>query len=252
MPTANAVDLRLITTVLLDADGTLVPSEEPAFVASAGVTEAFAGRYGLTGDFSPEHLRRTTTGKNFRTTAQELLGAAGVAADPAELERWVDREKDEVIAYLAQVLRPRPDVIAALADLGRRYRLAVVSSSALSRLEACFTAAGLIGFLPASERFSAEDSLPTPTSKPDPAVYKHALHHLGAGPSEAVAVEDSVPGATSAVAAGVATIGLVQFVPPAERDQRVQELRDAGVVAVVDSWAGLTELLGRDHQARNG
>jgi hypothetical protein len=84
-----------ITTVLLDADGTPFFSEEPAFEASAEVTRAFAERFGLTGDFSPDHLRRTTTGKNFRTTAQDL-------------------------------------------------------------------------------RFSAEDSLPVPTGKPDPAVYEPA------------------------------------------------------------------------------
>lgn len=239
----NNVDLKSITTVLLDADGTLVPSEEPAFVASAGVTQAFADRYGFTGDFSPEHLRRSTTGKNFRTTAQELLEAAGRTADPAEFEQWVTREKDEVTAYLAQVLRPHPDVIEALSALRDQYSFAVVSSSALTRLEACFGAAGLTGFLPAGGRFSAEDSLPTPTSKPDPAVYKYALHNLGIGPAQAVAVEDSVTGASSAVAAGIPTVGLVQFIPPDEREQRVLDLRAAGTVAVVDTWAELTGLL---------
>ncbi|QFZ18373.1 HAD family hydrolase [Saccharothrix syringae] len=236
-------DLTGTTTLLLDADGTLFPSEEPAFDASARVTREFADRFGLTGDFSPGHLRRTTTGKNFRTTAGDLLAAAGVTADPDELERWVRREQDEVSAHLGRVLRPRPDVLAALSELRRHYRLAVVSSSALARLAACFTAAGLDDLLPADVRFSAEDSLPTPTSKPDPAVYLHALDRLGVGPGQAVAVEDSATGAGSAVAAGITTAGIVQFVPDDERADRVRALDRAGVARVVRSWEELTRHL---------
>ncbi|GAA2450541.1 HAD family hydrolase [Streptomyces glaucus] len=229
-------DLTRITTLLLDADGTLFPSEEPAFVASAVVTRDFARRFGLTGDFSADHLRRTTTGRNFRTTAQELAEGQGVRLDADQLEAWVEREKTEVTAYLGQVLRPRPEVVAALSALRRRYRLAVVSSSALTRLAACFTASGLDGLLPAERRFSAEDSLPVPTSKPDPAVYRFALARLGAAPHQALALEDSATGAASAVAAGIATAGLVQFVPAGERAERAERLRQAGAAWVRHSW----------------
>ncbi|MFF5103451.1 HAD family hydrolase [Streptomyces sp. NPDC000134] len=232
-------DLTGVTTLLLDADGTLFPSEEPAFVASAAVTQDFADRYGLTGDFSPEHLRLTTTGRNFRTTAQHLADRQGVHLDPAELEAWVEREKQEVTAYLGQALTVQPDVVAAVSALRRRYRLAVVSSSALARLAACFTASGLEGLLPAESRFSAEDSLPEPTSKPDPAVYRHALAGLGIAPRQALAVEDSATGAASAVAAGIATAGLVQFVPEAEQPGRTEQLRAAGAAWVRSAWGEL-------------
>lgn len=234
-----------VTTLLCDADGTLFPSEEPAFVASAAVTRDFARRFGLTGNFSPEHLRRTTTGKNFRTTAQDLAERQGVRLEPADLEAWVEREKTEVTAYLGQVLTPRPDVVAAVSALGRRYRLAVVSSSALTRLAACFTASGLDHLLPADRRFSAEDSLPVPTSKPDPAVYRFALARLGVAPHEALAVEDSPTGAASAVAAGIATAGLVQFVPADERPGRRGQLGDAGATWVRTDWDQLaSDLVG--------
>ncbi|CAM5336307.1 HAD family hydrolase [Streptomyces fumanus] len=232
-------DLTGVSTLLLDADGTLFPSEEPAYVASAVVTQDFARRFGLTGDFSPEHLRLTSTGKNFRTTAQDLAARQGVRLDPAELEAWVEREKREVTAYLGRVLTPRPDVVAAVTALGRRYRLAVVSSSALTRLAACFAASGLDGLLPAGSRFSAEDSLPVPTSKPDPAVYRHALAELGVAPREALAVEDSATGAASAVAAGIATAGLVQFVPEEERAERSARLSGAGAAWVRSDWGRL-------------
>ncbi len=69
-----------MTRVLLcDADGCLFPSEEPAFVASADVTNAFLDRLGLTVRFGAEELRLATTGKNFRTTAVDLAVAHGVA-----------------------------------------------------------------------------------------------------------------------------------------------------------------------------
>jgi HAD superfamily hydrolase (TIGR01509 family) len=238
--------------LLCDADGTLFPSEEPAFVASAEVTQEFANRFGLTGDFSAESLRLATTGKNFRTTAQDLLAAAGVNIDPAELESWVEREKEAVSDYLAQALKPEPDVLSVLSELSQRHRLAAVSSSALTRLAACFTASGLDELFATSVRFSAEDSLPVPTSKPDPAVYDFALRQLGIPATGAIAIEDSIAGAQSAVAAGLATIGIVQFVPTEEQKQRVEDLTEAGVVSVVHSWAELPDAISAAGLAGSG
>jgi beta-phosphoglucomutase-like phosphatase (HAD superfamily) len=121
--------------------------------------------------------------------------------------------------------------------------LAAVSSSALARLQGCFEATDLDLLIPEHARFSAEDSLATPTGKPDPAIYRHACAELGIDPAQGVAVEDSVPGVRSAVAAGCPTIGNVRFVPPVERIERRTALRDAGALAVVSSWSELTQLL---------
>ncbi|MGI5478765.1 HAD family hydrolase [Streptomyces lavendofoliae] len=239
-------DLTRITTLLLDADGTLFPSEEPAFVASAVVTQDFARHFDLTGDFTPEHLRRTTTGKNFRTTAQDLAVRQGVHVDAGRLDAWVEREKTEVTAYLEQALRPQPDVVTALSALRDHYQLAVVSSSALTRLAACFTASGLDGLLPADRRFSAEDSLPVPTSKPDPAIYRFALDRLGIAPDQALALEDSPTGVASAVAAGITTAGIVQFVPADEQADRIEKLHLAGAGWVRRNWEEFASDLATD------
>jgi beta-phosphoglucomutase-like phosphatase (HAD superfamily) len=237
---------RSVRLVLCDADGTLFASEEPAFEASARVTQDFAARYGLSGDFSAHHLRVTTTGMNFRTTASRLLDEAGIALEPAELEGWVRRERDEVSAYLATVLKPDELVLQCLAALGERYALAAVSSSALGRLDACFAASGLTDAIPPAVRYSAEDSLPTPVSKPDPAIYQYALERLATPPLGAVAIEDSPVGARSAVAAGVATVGLLQFVPPDERARRSAELRAVGCFAVCEDWQQVSDRLLQD------
>jgi beta-phosphoglucomutase-like phosphatase (HAD superfamily) len=237
------VDLTAVRVVLCDADGNLFPSEEPAFDASVGVTRSLLAELGVHARFTADELRRRTTGKNFRTTAADLAAANGVEVDPAALERWVAVELATVSGHLAEVLEPDPEVLDPLHELDAFVTLAAVSSSALVRLDACFEATGLAPLLPPERRFSAEDSLPSPMSKPDPAVYALALQALAVDPGHAVAVEDSVAGAQSAIAAGVPTIGNVMFVPPDERRERAAALRAAGVVAVVSSWQEVVSLL---------
>jgi beta-phosphoglucomutase-like phosphatase (HAD superfamily) len=157
-----------------------------------------------------------------------------------------------VSSHLRQVLCPDHVLQSVLGRLSARYELAVVSSSALARLDACFTATGLTEVLPAQRRFSAEDSLSRPTSKPDPAIYTAAIKQLGITPELGVAVEDSAAGAQSAVAAGMATIGNVCFVEPEERDARTAELKAAGVFVVVTSWEEVERLLLEATESRFG
>lgn len=237
------LDVAAATTLLVDADGTLFPSEEPAHAASADVMNRFLAVLGAERPSSPEELQRATNGMNFRAAAAELAVGYGRELTRADLDSWVAEEKDVVTAHLRTVLQPDPAVREPLERLAGRFALAAVTSSAVSRLGACLDVTGLASSFADDRRFSAEDSLPEPTSKPDPAVYVHARRTLGVTPGEAVAVEDSVNGARSAVAAGHPTVGIVQFVPEAERAGRVAALREAGVAAVVGSWADLERLL---------
>jgi beta-phosphoglucomutase-like phosphatase (HAD superfamily) len=234
---------RVSRVLLCDADGNLFPSEEPAFEASVDVLRATLASVGVDISLDADQLRRETTGQNFRTTASRIARNHGTEVPPAALERWVLAERETVSRHLAQVLRTDADVVGPLTRLSSSWCLAAVSSSALTRLDACFAATGLSELIPGDRRFSAEDSLPAPTSKPDPAVYLHACERLGVDPSAAWAVEDSVPGVQSAVAAGIPTLGNVQFVPAAERDARVCQLDATGAVGVVSSWAEVEELL---------
>ena len=238
-------ELRVDTleVLLCDADGNLFPSEEPAFVASADVTNRLMASLGVERRFTPTELRLGTTGKNFRTTAVDLARACGVTIEPSALEWWVAEEKRRVTAHLSEALEPDDDVIAPLRTLSARYRLAAVSSSAAARLDACFRATAMDELFPAGRRFSAEDSLPVPKSKPDPAIYVHAGAELGISERQGLAIEDAVPGVLSAVGAGFPVVGNLVFVPPAERDARGEALLAAGAVATVGSWWELEHLL---------
>lgn len=261
-------DPASVTTLLLDADDNLFPSEAPAFDASAEVTTQFLARFGVDSPLSGDELRRKAVGKNFRSTATDLAVLSGVpfektlaesrpdaqvaserdladghALTAEELEQWVGREREQVTAHLAVTLKPDPNVLVPLQDLAPRFALAAVSSSALGRLKASFTAAGLDDLVPEAVRFSAEDSLEVPISKPDPAVYLKAGRVLGVEGPQGLAVEDSVPGVTSAVAAGYYAVGNVMFVPADEKQSRIADLLDAGAVAVTDSWRALADAL---------
>jgi beta-phosphoglucomutase-like phosphatase (HAD superfamily) len=241
------LDLSEVTTLLCDADGTLFASEEPAFAASIVVTNACLERMGVPERYTAEQLRLAANGQSFRLTLTELARTHGVAVDtPAfarDLEVWVAEENAVVTQHLAAVLQPDETVRTPLRELQREFALALVSSSALTRIDASLASSGLAELFPAARRFSAQDSLPTPTSKPDPAVYQLAVQQLGLAPGTALAVEDAVPGAQSAVAAGLLTVGMLCFVPPAERAQREHELREVGVHALLDTWTELAGLL---------
>lgn len=85
--------------------------------------------------------------------------------------------------------------------------------------------------------FSAATSLPKPTSKPDPAIYIHAMKTLGVTPSECVAVEDSKSGATAAFRANIKTIGYTGAYEPHEEERMTQVLKDAGCVVMMKHWS---------------
>ncbi|GAB3679377.1 HAD family hydrolase [Angustibacter aerolatus] len=244
---ADDLDARLadVEVVLCDADGNLFPSEEPAFVASADVTNRLLATLGVDRRYDAEELRLATTGMNFRSTARALADEHGADLSDDELQRWVAEEQAAVTAHLHEVLRRDPAVEQPLRVVAGCYGVAAVSSSADARIAACFDATGLADLFPPDRRFSAEDSMPRPVSKPDPAIYRFALDALGLARHQAVAVEDSVAGATSAVGAGIATIGNLQFVQAPERVQRRDELEAAGVLAVVGSWQEAADLLPR-------
>jgi beta-phosphoglucomutase-like phosphatase (HAD superfamily) len=229
-----------------DADGNLFPSEEPAYAASADVTNDFLADVGVPARYTAEELRLGWTGKNFRTTAAALCREHGVDVQPSVLQHWVQREAEVVTAHLGRVLRPDPDVVEPLESLARDHELALVSSSASARLDVCLRASGLDHLFPPAVRFSAEDSLLVPSGKPDPAIYRYAGKRMRCPSGHGIAIEDSAVGVHAAVAAGYATLGNVQFVAEGERAERVETLLDAGAHKVVRSWAEVASVLA-DH-----
>lgn len=167
--------------------------------------------------------------------------------EDSELESYVSKEEDKVIGKLREKLQPCEGVDAELEKLAaaKKYHLAVVSSSALRRVQASIDKVGQDKYFLKEEVYSAATSLPKPTSKPDPAIYNHAMEKLGVTAEECVAVEDSKSGATAAFRAHIKTIGYVGSYEEHEREKITQVLKDAGVVVVMNHWSEFESALAK-------
>ncbi|MFC4454655.1 HAD-IA family hydrolase [Deinococcus sonorensis] len=140
---------------------------------------------------------------------QQGIGTWG-AFDPwAGLPEAVQQDRERVAEVLHQgILQDiaaselRPGVMTVLQqarDSG--LRLALATSSGLDWIEQWFTPHGL------SELFEARVTRDDVRRvKPDPELYALACERLGLQPHECLAVEDSLNGATAAVAAGVPVV----------------------------------------------
>lgn len=166
-----------------------------------------------------------------------LQSRYGIEISPADLETYVTREEDAVIAKLKASLKPCPGVDDQLEQLAasNKYTMAVVSSSALRRVKASIEKVGQDKYF-GDYVYSAATSLEKPTSKPDPAIYLHALKVLGKTAEQSVAIEDSKSGTLSATRAGIKTVGYVGPYAPDKRAEMEKVLSDAGAVIIMQDW----------------
>jgi len=232
------VTMPKITTLLFDCDNTLVLSEELAFEACADLANEILEAKGLPERYTGPQLLGEFVGQNFRGMMVSLKAKYKYEMAPEELENYVSKEEDKVIAKLKAALRPCVNVEPELVKLAasKKYLMSVVSSSALRRVKASIEKVGQDKFFDPNHVFSAATSLPTPTSKPDPAIYIHAMKVLGKTPEECVAVEDSKSGATAAFRAHIKTIGYTGSYPPEEEEKMRKVLQDAGCVVIMKDW----------------
>ncbi|KAL6875422.1 HAD-like protein [Trichoderma longibrachiatum] len=228
-----------IKAILFDCDNTLVLSEELAFEACADLINKICAERNVSVSFTGETLIQEFVGQNFRGMLTTLQKTHGIDISPEDLEKYVLQEEDAVIAKLKAALRPCPGVDEQLEALHKagKYQLAVVSSSALRRVRASIEKVGQDRFFPGDVVFSAATSLERPTSKPDPAIYLHALKVLGKSAGESVAVEDSKSGTLSATRAGIKTIGYVGPYADSKKEEMEKVLRDAGAVVIMRDWS---------------
>jgi HAD superfamily hydrolase (TIGR01509 family) len=114
---------------------------------------------------------------------------------------WIVRKYDHYLP-MAETLKPRPgaiEVFNALRALG--VQQAVVSNSDRVIVDANLSAVGLI--YPGMRTISRND---VREGKPHPEPFLRAAWLAGVDPADSVAIDDSVTGATSGLAAGMRTI----------------------------------------------
>ncbi|WP_106181026.1 HAD family hydrolase [Prauserella shujinwangii] len=197
-----------LAAVLWDMDGTLVDSEKLWDIA------LYEAATWLGGELTEEQ-RGTLVGSNMDSTARYLLAVtdrAVTAAAVREVGQWI---RDRTAALFTDELPWRPGAREALTAV----RSAGITSALVTSTERSLTELALdtIGreFFDITVCGDEVDGL----NKPHPEPYLRAARLLGADPERCVAVEDSPPGAESAVAAGCTVLVVPGEVPvePGER-----------------------------------
>ncbi|MFJ5956278.1 HAD family hydrolase [Paenarthrobacter sp. NPDC092416] len=203
----------LLKAVLWDMDGTLVDTEPYWIAAESAMVEAHGGTW--------------SHGQAMQLVGQSLVHSAGIlqrAGVRLEAREIIDTLSAQVIAQVRKEVPWRPgarELLDELHQAGIRCALVTMSEGPL---------AGVV-----------VESLPKPyfefkvtgdtvrNGKPHPEAYLTAVERLKLDdPSltidHCVALEDSVPGATAAIASGVVTVGIPHQVPlPADRRMIVWE-----------------------------
>jgi HAD superfamily hydrolase (TIGR01509 family) len=184
--------------VIFDCDGTLVDSEP----LSRRAWERSLAPYGY--QVTDEDLR-ACVGRSYPHTHGHFAARAPL---PGAEAFWPLYSR-ELFALIDAELVPFADAVGAAVELRRRgVPLAVASSSARERLERTLVRGGL------SEIFGvtvAGDEVAR--GKPAPDMFLAAAQRLGVEPSGCIAVEDSVPGVQSALAAGMVAVAVARESP---------------------------------------
>ncbi|MEX5293739.1 HAD family phosphatase [Kocuria sp. CPCC 205268] len=209
--------------VVFDCDGILMDTEANWARVQRSVCES----HGL--EFT-EDLERRMMGWSAADVATAIADAA--QADRAAVHAEVLRTEERT---LSGHIVPLPGALETVRAFAERLPVAVASNSTSKILGVKLEEAGFAPHL--RTWVSSED---VPRGKPAPDIYAEAVRRLGFAPGEALAVEDSVVGATSAVAAGLVVVA-VPSVPggdPVPAHHRATALTDPAFRELVSRWLG--------------
>ena len=212
--------------VIFDCDGVLIDSE----LLSIRADQECLAECGI--ELAVEEILERYTGISFAGMVADLEARHGPL--PAD---FADRHRLRLWPLFEQELRAIPGVTAILDSL--TCRTCVASSGRPERLKHALSLVGLYDrFHPYI--FSATE---VRRGKPAPDLFLHAAERMGAAPARCVVVEDSMPGVTAAVAAGMTVIGFVGASPCRPGDAARVSAR--GAIEIIDDMAQLLPVLAR-------
>jgi HAD superfamily hydrolase (TIGR01509 family) len=194
---------KVLTAVLWDMDGTLVDTEPYWMAAEVELVESFGGHW--THD---DGLMLVGSGL---WNSAAIIQARGVAMDTDSIVDWLTNRVQEQIDAGGVPWRPgAKELLEQVRNAGLPTALVTMSVRRMAEQ--------IVAHIP----FDAFDVLVTGDevehAKPHPQAYLRAAELLGVDPGQAIAIEDSLAGLTSAVAAGTIAIGVPHFIPLPSND----------------------------------
>ncbi len=215
-----------VRLTIFDCDGVLVDSE----VLAAKAVSATLKDLGI--EMSADQAVDRYVGLN-TASMMTLIEAEFRQVLPTD---FAARIHDNVNAVLEPELTEVPGADAALHQLsGARC---VASSTSLKGIRRSLRVTELDRHFSDDALFSAEM---VDRGKPSPDLFLYAAREMGTRPGDCVVIEDSIPGVTGAVAAGMCVIG---FAGGSHiRDGHHECLRAAGAEMVFDDMALLPRIL---------
>lgn len=205
-------------------DGTLVDTEPYWMDAEGSLVAEFGGRW--TEDDAEQMI-----GLALDRAAQVLIGR-GVELPPEVIQQ-------RLIGHVTASVRRHVvwqsgalELLAALAEAGVRSALVTMSYRELADAVVSQGPAGAFEVMVTGDEVEH--------GKPDPAPYLLAAERLGVDITRCVAIEDSPPGITSALASGARTLGVqhIAAVPPRPGLSRCASLADIGLDEIARIAAG--------------
>lgn len=187
-------DFSAFTAAVFDLDGTLVHSEHAWMEAKVEVLR----RHGISADQS---LLDAHVGRGLRDFLDEAFGRTLSAREQQAIGNEIGAEADELLPTMREPVVGAADVLCHLHDRG--LRIAICTASPMRHV---LSAMDMLGISDRIETIVSASDLPR--GKPDPLPYVTAVSQLEVLPATACAFEDSVPGVTSATAAGLSVLAV--------------------------------------------
>jgi len=185
-----------ITHVIFDLDGTLLDSEGMYTEAAQFVASQHGKVFTL-------DLKRRCMGGDARDGAQIVVETLGLPITP---EAYLEARERELVRLLEHV-KPMPGAEALVQALSERgIPMAIATSGHRELTEEKLARQG---FLRNVTCIVCGDDARLEQPKPAPDIFLLAAAELGAHPDQCAAIEDSLNGVQSALAAGMHTIALV-------------------------------------------
>jgi len=212
--------------VIFDCDGVLVDSEP----LSLATLTAGLNRIGVPIDL--DTVRNRFAGTSMVSIMGHIERDYGIPAP----EGFVDAVKAETLATFDRELKAMRGVAAAIRRLGQP--VCVASSSDPVRLRHSLALTGLLDLFSGNVFSSAQVA----RGKPFPDLFLFAAEQMGTAPASCLVIEDSVPGVTAAVAAGMRVVG---FTGGGHwgHDREGADLRRAGAGTVFSDYLNLSKVI---------